>query len=202
MTSPYGPEHALVVVDLQHDFADPDGALYVRGGEDLLDPINELIEEATTAGAALIYTQDWHPEVTPHFAEHGGLWPVHCVIDSPGADLLPGLKTTGPVIRKGSGPEDGYSGFSVLHLPTNETRETELDDFLKAHGATALTVVGLAGDWCVKETAIDGARLGYDVTVPLEYTRFVELRPGDTDAAVEAMLAAGVNVTGELVRPS
>ena len=142
MTSPFGPEHALVVVDLQHDFADPDGALYVRGGEDLLDPINKLIEEATTAGAALVYTQDWHPEVTPHFAKHGGLWPVHCVIDSPGADLLPGLKTTGPVIRKGSGPEDGYSGFSVLHLPTNETRETELDDFLKAHGATALVVAG------------------------------------------------------------
>ncbi|TKV61297.1 isochorismatase family protein [Nakamurella flava] len=201
MTTSFGPEHALIIVDLQHDFADPGGALYVRGGEHLLDPINALIEEATTAGAALIYTQDWHPPVTPHFAAHGGLWPVHCVIDTPGADLLPGLRTTGPVLRKGSGPEDGYSGFSVLHLPTNETRETELDDFLQAHGARALTVVGLAGDWCVKETAIDGARLGYDVTVPLEYTRFVELRPGDTDAAVEAMKAAGVEVTGEVVRP-
>lgn len=202
MTAPFGPDHALVVVDLQHDFADPDGALYVRGGEDLLGPINDLIDEATTAGAAVVYTQDWHPEVTPHFAEHGGLWPVHCVIDSPGADLLAGLRTTGPVIRKGSGPEDGYSGFSVLHLPTNQTRETELDDILKARGVTALTVVGLAGDWCVKETAIDGARLGYDVTVPLEHTRFVELRPGDTDAAVEAMRAAGVHVTGTVVRPA
>lgn len=201
MTTPFGPAHALIVVDLQHDFADPDGALYVRGGEDLLDPVNALITEATTAGAALVYTQDWHPPVTPHFAAHGGLWPVHCVIDSRGADLLPGLRTTGPVIRKGSGPEDGYSGFSVLHLPTNETRKTELDDYLSVHGTTELTVVGLAGDWCVKETAIDGARLGYRVTVPLEYTRFVELRDGDTAAAIEAMRAAGVTVTGPLVGP-
>ena len=103
---------------------------------------------------------------------------MHCVIDSAGADLLPGVPVDGPVVRKGSGPEDGYSGFSVLHLPTGENRETELSAILDENGIMAITIVGLAGDWCVKSTAIDGVRLGYRVTVPLALTRFVELQPG------------------------
>ena len=84
-------------------------------------------------------------------------------------------------MRKGSGPEDGYSGFSVLHLPTGQNRETELSALLDENGIMAVTIVGLAGDWCVKSTAIDGIRLGYRVTVPLALTRFVELNPGDTE---------------------
>ena len=100
----------------------------------------------------------------------------------------------GPVVQKGSGPEDGYSGFSVLHLPTGENRETELSAILDENGIMAITVVGLAGDWCVKQTAIDGVRLGYRVTVPLAMTRFVELTSGDRDAAVATMQDAGVTV--------
>ena len=97
-------------------------------------------------------------------------------------------------MRKGSGPEDGYSGFSVLHLPSGENRETELSAILDENGVMAVTVVGLAGDWCVKSTAIDAVRLGYRATVPLALTRFVELNPGDTLAAIDAMRAAGVEV--------
>ena len=85
-----GPDHALLVVDMQHDFGHPDGSLYVRGGEDIVEPINTAIEAALTAGHLVVYTRDWHPEVTPHFAEHGGLWPVHCVIDSGGEKPHPG----------------------------------------------------------------------------------------------------------------
>ncbi len=103
----------------------------------------------------------------------------------------------GPVVHKGSGPEDGYSGFSVLHLPTGQNRETELSAILDENGIMAVTVVGLAGDWCVKSTAIDAVRLGYRAIVPLALTRFVELEPGDTEAAIAAMREAGVTVVEE-----
>jgi nicotinamidase/pyrazinamidase len=97
-------------------------------------------------------------------------------------------------VRKGSGPEDGYSGFSVLHLPSGQNRETELSAILDENGVMAITIVGLAGDWCVQSTAIDGIRLGYRVTVPLALTRFVELNPGDTESAVAQMREAGVTL--------
>ncbi len=111
-----GPDHALLVVDMQHDFGHSAGSLYVRGAEGIVEPIVAAIEATKAAGGLVVYTQDWHPEQTPHFAEYGGLWPAHCVIDSQGAALLPGVPVHGPIVRKGSGPEDGYSGFSVLHL--------------------------------------------------------------------------------------
>ena len=185
---------ALIVVDMQHDFADPSGSLYVSGGEQILPGITEQIQGTLAAGGLVAYTQDWHPAHTPHFAADGGIWPVHCVIGSPGAEFVPGLPVEGPVVRKGSGPEDGYSGFSVVNLDTGVTTGTELSAILDENGIMAITVVGLAGDWCVKATAIDGVALGYRTTVPLSLTRFVELTPGDTEAAVQAMKAAGVNV--------
>jgi nicotinamidase/pyrazinamidase len=191
---PTGPDQALIVVDMQHDFFHPTGSLYVDGGEDLIAPITEAINETQAAGGLVVYTQDWHPDQTPHFAEFGGLWPAHCIIDSSGATLHPELPVVGPVVRKGSGPEDGYSGFSVLHLPTGQNRETELSGILDENGVMAITIVGLAGDWCVKATAIDGVRLGYRVTVPLSMTRFVEREPGDADAAIAQMREAGVSV--------
>lgn len=191
---PDSAEHALIVVDMQHDFGDPSGSLYVKGAEDIIAPIAQAIADTRSAGGYVIYTQDWHPEQTPHFAAFGGLWPVHCVIESAGADLLPGIPVDGPVVRKGSGPEDGYSGFSVLHLPTGQNRETELSALLDENGIMAVTIVGLAGDWCVKSTAIDGIRLGYRVTVPLALTRFVELNPGDTEQAITQMRDAGVTL--------
>ena len=191
---PTGLDQALVVVDMQHDFAHPSGSLYVRGGEDIVAPIAAVIADAKAAGGLVVYTQDWHPAETPHFAAFGGLWPVHCVIGSAGAEFVPELPVDGPVVRKGSGPEDGYSGFSVLHLPTGRNRETELSAILDENGVMAVTVVGLAGDWCVKSTAIDAVRLGYRTAVPLALTRFVELNPGDTRAAIDAMRDAGVEV--------
>ena len=191
---PTGPDQALIVVDMQHDFFDPTGSLYVTGGEDVIAPINEAIRQTQAAGGLVVYTQDWHPEQTPHFADFGGLWPVHCVIDSHGATLHPELPIAGPVVKKGSGPEDGYSGFSVLHLPTGQNRETELSAILDENGIMGITIVGLAGDWCVRSTAIDGIRLGYRVTVPLPLTRFVELNPGDTESAVAQMREAGVTL--------
>lgn len=195
MTQSYTPATALVIVDMQHDFVDPAGSLYVRGAEEILAPISEEIAAAEAAGSTIVYTQDWHPVSTPHFEKDGGIWPVHCVMDSAGAAFAPELPVVGPVVRKGSGREDGYSGFSVKDLDTGAVRGTELSTILDESGIMNVVVVGVAGDWCVKATAIDGVRLGYDVTLPLALTRFVELAPGDTEAAIAAMSEAGVTVS-------
>jgi nicotinamidase/pyrazinamidase len=194
----YRPGTALVVVDMQVDFGSPDGGLYVAGGEQTIPVVNEEIATAVAAGSPVFYTHDWHPPVTPHFAKDGGIWPVHCVAGTPGAELLPDLHVQGTFVHKGITGEDGYSGFMVRHPETGETGPTELDELLRQQDVTRIIVVGLAGDYCVKETALDGVRLGYDVTVLLEATRFVNLQPGDDDRAVADMAAAGVHIEGEL----
>lgn len=190
----YDDTTALVVVDVQNDFADPGGGLYVRDGEAVVPLINVEVGAAQNAGATVVYTQDWHPESTPHFEKDGGIWPVHCVADSWGAGLHPNLLVHGPVVRKGTSGEDGYSGFSVRDPVSGAAAPTQLQSLLDP-SVRRLVVVGLAGDYCVKETALDGVRLGYEVEVPLRLTRFVELAEGDTDRSVEEMRAAGVSVT-------
>jgi nicotinamidase/pyrazinamidase len=185
---------ALVVVDVQNDFADPAGGLYVSGGEEVVPVVNAEVDAALDAGAAVFYTQDWHPASTPHFAKDGGTWPTHCVQDTWGAELHPGLRIVGPVVRKGSSGEDGYSGFSQRDPVTGETVPTALDRLLRDAGVTRVVVTGLAEDVCVKETALDAVRLGYEVTVPLAATRAVELQEGDARRAREEMQVAGITL--------
>lgn len=192
----YGPTTALVVVDMQNDFADPAGSLFVAGGDALLGPLNAEIAAARAAGASVVFTQDWHPPVTPHFQAQGGVWPVHCVRDTWGAELVPGLDVDdAPVVRKGTGGEDGYSGFTMRDPVTGVDIPTELDALLREAGVTALVVVGLALDVCVKATALDGLRLGYQVTVLEAGSRPVELNPGDGAAAVEELRVAGAGIS-------
>ncbi|MGZ4594513.1 MAG: isochorismatase family protein [Actinomycetes bacterium] len=193
-TVPYDRHTALIVVDVQNDFADPDGGLYVKDGEAVIGTVNAEVTAAQNGGATVVYTQDWHPASTPHFAKDGGLWPVHGVADSWGAELHPGLLVHGPVVRKGTSGEDGYSGFSVRDPVTGTAAPTQLAGLLPPD-VQRLVVVGLAGDYCVKETALDGVRLGYAVEVPLALTRFVNLEPGDDQRTVEELRAAGVDVT-------
>lgn len=185
---------ALLVVDVQNDFADPGGGLYVRDGEQVVPLVSKLVGAAQNAGSAVVYTQDWHPASTPHFEKDGGIWPVHCVGDTWGAELHTQLLVKGPVVRKGTSGEDGYSGFSVRNPTTGEAAPTQLQSLLDP-SVRRLVVVGLAGDYCVLETALDGIRLGYDVEVPLRLTRFVELTEGDAERSVEQLRAAGVTVT-------
>jgi nicotinamidase/pyrazinamidase len=187
----YDPSTALLVVDVQNDFADPAGSLYVKGGEQVVPVINREIERAKAAGASIFYTQDWHPESTPHFKKDGGIWPVHCVMETWGAELHPELSVEGPVVRKGSNGEDGYSGFSMRHAETGETLPTALADMLAEAGATTLRIAGLATDYCVKSTVLDAREKGYPITVIQNGIRAVELQLGDGDHAVEEMLAAG-----------
>ncbi len=187
---------ALVVVDVQNDFADPGGSLYVQGAASVVEAVNRLVEEAGNHGWPIFYTQDWHPETTPHFAKDGGIWPVHCVGGSPGADFHPDLKVEGVSVRKGGAGEDGYSGFTMRDLVEDCDRPTELNSLLAQKGITKVIVVGLALDYCVKDTALDAVRLGYEVEVPLGATAAVNLRPEDGDRAVAALREAGVSVTG------
>ena len=192
----YGPQVALVVVDMQNDFADPAGSLTVRGGAEIVPLVNAEIERALAAGAAVAYTQDWHPAHTPHFAQDGGIWPVHCVLDTWGAKLHSGLSVRGPIVRKGTHGEDGYSGFSMRNPGGGVPVPTELDATLAKGGAKRLVVCGLATDYCVKATALDGVRLGYETAVLLDAIRAVNLQPGDGDRALDDMVEAGVSLWG------
>ncbi len=196
MSDRYDPTTALLVVDVQNDFADPDGGLYVDGGDAVVPLVNEQIAAARAAGSPVIYTQDWHPAETPHFAKDGGTWPVHCVADTWGAEFHPRLDvpSDAPIVRKGVDGGDGYSGFSVRDPVSGETSSTRLGGLLEQAGVERVVVTGLAGDVCVKETALDAARLSLATTVPLATTRMVELETGDGERAIEALRAAGVAV--------
>jgi nicotinamidase/pyrazinamidase len=194
----YDAHTALIVVDLQNDFADPRGALYVRGGEQVLPVANAEIEKARAAGALVVYTQDWHPPSTPHFAKDGGTWPVHCVRGSWGAELHPGLvqpaagETLRKVVRTGTGDEDGYSGFEAR--AEGDAAPSRLEKLLRDHGIRRLVVLGLATDYCVRATTLDALHLGFPATVLEAGVRAVDLQPGDGERALAEMRQAGATL--------
>ncbi len=197
-TTSYDAGTALVVVDLQNDFADPAGGLYVVGGEELAGLLAPELAAARAAGATVVLTQDWHPARTPHFDTDGGPWPVHCVAGTWGAELVAALdvRAEDPVVRKGTDGGDGYSGFSVRDPVTGDVARTALQRELDARGVRRVVVTGLAGDVCVAATAVDAAALGYETVYPVALTRFVEPAPGDADAALDRLRTAGVHVLG------
>jgi len=192
----YDAHTALIVVDVQNDFADPKGSLYVAGGETIVPFVNDQIRQAAAAGATVVYTQDWHPPSTPHFAKDGGIWPVHCVADTWGARLHPDLEVAdgAMVVTKGTGGEDGYSGFTVRDPETGAETPTGLDEILRDRAVDRVVVVGLATDYCVAATAEDAARLGFATTVLADGIRAVDLQPGDGARAVARMCRAGVEI--------
>lgn len=194
----YDESMALVVVDVQNDFVDPRGSLAVAGGERVVEPINGHIADARAAGATVVVLQDWHPAVTPHFTEHGGTWPVHCVRNTWGAELHPGLSNDVDVIlRKGTGGEDGYSGFTVRDQ-TGKESPTGLTGILRERGVEHVVIVGIASDVCVKATALDANASGFTTTTLWSLTRPVELSEGDSAAARAELVEAGVEVVGQM----
>jgi nicotinamidase/pyrazinamidase len=190
----YDPATALLIVDVQNDFADPAGSLHVADGESVVPLIDAQVVAAAAAGARVFYTQDWHPPRTPHFATDGGTWPVHCVADTWGAQLHPGLRVQGPVVRKGRHGEDGYSGFTMRDPVSGRTQPTELEALLRAAGIERLVVAGLATDHCVQATVLDARALGFEVTVLVAAIRAVDLAEGDGDRALARMRGAGANL--------
>ena len=193
--SRYDERTALVVVDLQNDFADPAGKLLVDRGEAIIPVVNDAVRQAREAGAFVVVTQDWHPETTPHFAKDGGVWPVHCVAGTWGAELHPAFDVPidVPRVRKGSNGEDGYSGFTMRDVESGEETPTELEAMLHEHRIERIVVCGLATDYCVKATALDALRLGFATAVLGEAIAAVDLAPGDGDSALAEMAEAGVS---------
>jgi nicotinamidase/pyrazinamidase len=175
---------ALVIVDFQNDFC-PGGALAVPEGDAIAGRLNELA--ASGEFDLVVATRDWHPPNHGSFAEQGGPWPVHCVAGTPGAELHQALDPTpiDVVVDKGQDPAtEGYSGF----------QDTGLAALLRERDVDRLTVVGLATDYCVKNTALDALREGFAVTVDSTAVRGVDVEPDDSARALEAVRAAGASV--------
>jgi nicotinamidase/pyrazinamidase len=192
----YDPSTALLVVDVQNDFADAKGSLYVRQGERVVPVVNEEVGRALEAGAVVVYTQDWHPEVTPHFQKDGGIWPVHCVAESWGAEFHPDLRVVAdaPVIRKGADGRDGYSAFSVRDPRSGDVEATRLESLLRERGIETIAIAGLATDYCVVETVLDARRLGHPALVIEPAVRAVELQAGDGERAFRRIREAGAEL--------
>jgi nicotinamidase/pyrazinamidase len=184
-------QNALIVVDVQNDFC-PGGALAVTEGDQIVAVLNRLIREFDRAGAPVIATRDWHPRRTSHFNTHGGAWPPHCVQGTAGAEFHPGLALGSNAVIVSKGTEenaDSYSGFDGV-----DSRGVRLVDMLQRRGVTRLLIGGLATDYCVKQTALDGLRQGFEVVVLEDAVRGVDLKPGDSDRALEELRRAGAQV--------
>jgi nicotinamidase/pyrazinamidase len=190
----YDAGTALLVVDMQNDFADPHGSLHVNGAEAIVPVVNAEIGRARESRALVVFSQDWHPGRTPHFATDGGTWPVHCVGDTWGAELYPSLDCPAgsPLIRKGTNGEDGYSAFTMRDTETGDTLPTPLEPLLHEAGVDTVVVVGLATDYCVRATALDAVRLGHRTTVLTDAVAAVNVSPGDGDRALAELRAADV----------
>ena len=196
----YDTSTALVVVDVQNDFANPGGSLSVRGGDAIVPIVNSKVASAMADGALVVYTQDWHPEVTPHFAKDGGIWPVHCVEGTWGAAFHPDLAVVGAAIRKGANGEDGYSGFTMRDPVSGDTIPTPLEALLRERGIRRVVIAGLATDYCVKATALDAVELGFETIVLANAIAAVELEPGDSERAIAEMRGAGVAIEASRAR--
>jgi nicotinamidase/pyrazinamidase len=193
---------ALIIVDVQNDFV-PGGALAVAGGDDVIPVINRL----QTEFEIIVATQDWHPKNHGSFASnHPGnspgqiidlngleqiLWPDHCVQGTRGAEFVKGLNTfqIKRVFHKGTDPEiDSYSAL----YDNGHRKSTGLADYLKGLGVTEVFIAGLATDYCVKFTALDACHVGFKVHLVTAGCRGVNLKPDDSQKAIEEMRQAGV----------
>lgn len=182
---------ALLIVDVQNDFC-TGGALPVPKGEDVVPPLNGYIDQAAALGAPVYASRDWHPSVTTHFAPYGGPWPVHCVQDSAGALFHPDLRlpTTSTVVTKGDEPH--HAGYSAFDGHTADGRALLAD--LRARGIVRLYVGGLATEYCVKQTVLDGLKAGLAVTLLGDAIAGIEATSGDSARALAAMCEQGAEV--------
>jgi len=178
-------KRALIIVDVQNDFC-PGGTLAAKDGDQVVPPLNKLILEFQRTGEPIFKSRDWHPAITKHFRNFGGIWAVHCVQNTRGAEFHPDLIDSDSItiISKGLGDEDRYSAFDG----------TELEALLRELGVEELVIGGLATDHCVKHTVLAGLEHGFKVKVVNEAMRAVELEPGDGERAIEEMKAAGAGI--------
>jgi nicotinamidase/pyrazinamidase len=182
------PRRALIVVDVQNDFC-PGGKLAVPHGDEVIEPLNQLIDDFLERGEPVYKSRDWHPPTTKHFAAHGGVWPVHCVQNTKGAEFHPALRDDPriTVISKGLGDTNCYSAFD----------ETDLLDQLQQQNVEEVVVGGLATDYCVKSTVLDALKNGFKVKALANAMRAVDVEPGDGERAIEEMRDAGAEIVEE-----
>jgi nicotinamidase/pyrazinamidase len=176
------------VSDVQVDFC-PGGSLAVAGGDDIVETINAYVQLFIQRALPVFATRDWHPAETTHFSRFGGQWPVHCVQGSRGAQFHPGLRLPphATIVSKGDSPQrDDYSPFQV----TDDSGGTFVES-LKRSGVSHLYLCGLATDYCVRWTALDALGAGFRVTVLIDAVKGVDLSPGDSQHALEEIVAAG-----------
>ena len=179
---------ALIVVDVQNDFC-PGGSLAVAHGDEVVAPLNRLIKEFLDRGEPVFKTRDWHLAKTKHFAAYGGVWPVHCVQNTRGAEFHPDLIDDPRIniISKGIDESaDGYSGFDG----------TQLAQLLREQDVEEVWVGGLATDYCVKHTVLDALHEGFRVKALADAMRAVNVNPADGTKAIEEMRSAGAEIVG------
>ncbi len=188
MTSPEPTVSALLVVDVQNDFC-TNGALAVPGSETVVVAMNRHISHAVTRGWPVYASRDWHPQETSHFKEFGGQWPVHCVQDSQGARFHPSLQLPDDVVivTKGDGTDE--AGYSAFEGRTPDGRP--LIDDLRRRRITHLYLGGLATDYCVRASALDGLTAGLRVTLLEDAIAGVDVTPGDSTRALDEMRGKG-----------
>lgn len=178
---------ALIVTDVQKDFC-PGGSLAVPQGDEVVPVMNEYVRLFSSGNAPIYATRDWHPPDHCSFKSQGGPWPVHCVQNSDGAEFHSKLVLPNNIniVSKATDPEyDAYSAFEG----------TGLAESLKRRNVRRLFVGGLATDYCVKHTVLDGIKAGFRVTILSDALRGVELNVGDSDRAISEMLARGADST-------
>lgn len=191
--NPEFQDSALILVDIQNDFC-PNGALAVTEGDLIVPIVNRLISRFPL----VISTQDWHPANHISFKAQGGPWPPHCVQGTTGAELHPDLETDTIALyfRKASSPDkDDYSEFAG-----KDEQGRSLDEVLKEYGVKKIYVVGLATDYCVLETVLDGLKYGYEVYAVTDAMRAVNVNPDDGEKALYKMVSSGAHlVTSEVI---
>ena len=178
-------KRALLIVDVQNDFC-PGGALAVSRADEVVAPLNKLAKEFLHSAQPVYKARDWHPPKTKHFAAYGGTWPVHCVQGTTGAEFHPDLVDDPriKIISKGLGDADCYSAFD----------ETNLAEDLKRQGVQEIWIGGIATDYCVKNTTLDGLREGFEVKVIEDAIRAVNVQSHDGERAIEEMQSAGAEM--------
>ena len=179
---------ALLIVDVQNDFC-PGGALAVPDGDHVVPVLNEYARRLGARGADVFASRDWHPQRTRHFQADGGPWPPHCIAGSPGAGFHEGLELpeNAAVVTKGTNPEDdGYSAFEAV-----DSAGRGLGEVLQKGGVERLYVGGLATEYCVRASVLDGLKAGLDVVVLLDAVRGIDVKEGDVARALDEMLRSG-----------
>ena len=179
---------ALLIVDVQNDFC-PGGALAVSEGDRVVPVLNKYNELFSQKNLLIFASRDWHPKITKHFKQFGGLWPNHCIQNTKGAEFHPTLKLPETIIilSKGMDPDnDSYSAFQAV-----DANGADFFNLLKILGVNELLIGGLATDYCVKSSVLDALKFSLKVKLLIDAIKGVNIKPNDSEDAIKEMIDGG-----------